>query len=67
MEYLGVLLSMPSNITDKMADDAVTGDKIVGLIILFFGRCTLNISSIAPCAIRVVVCQAHDFGLLLVN
>jgi hypothetical protein len=36
MEYLGVLLSMPSNTTDKMADVAVTGDKVVGLIILFF-------------------------------
>jgi hypothetical protein len=58
MEYLGFLLSMPSNITDIMADDAITGDKIVGLTNLFFGTRTLNIPSMAPSAIRVVVCQA---------
>lgn len=50
-----------------MADDAVTGDKIVGLKNLFFGTCTLNIPSVAPGAIRAVVCQAPDFGSLLID
>jgi hypothetical protein len=46
MEYFGFHLSMPSNITDKMADDAVTGDKTVGPMNLYFGTCTLNIPSV---------------------
>ena len=58
---------MPSNTMDKIADDAVTVDKIMSLIDLFFGTCTLNIHSIAPDVIRLLVCQAHDFGQLLID
>jgi hypothetical protein len=49
-----------------MAYDAITEDKIVGLTNLFFGTCTLNIP-MSPSAIRVAVCQAHDFGLISMN